>query len=214
MESDETLVNKIESELKSDKLDFSELNDFEWDKLLILEPYSMIKPIGDSLKLDLKNISENQIGFRESINVLVFIKNGKSIKIAEILRKNIEFEQLNSFIKKNDAQFFRTENGNFKLIDENNRNLLKRINGIPKSSFWAGNNEKGNWFFIKSINNHKNNAQISIYEDKTGDIILESRFMKICPTNELNFIENLKEEIDFYDGEKIQLKDNCYLQKN
>ncbi len=38
--------------------------------------------------------------------------------------------------------------------------------------------------------------------------------MKICPMDELKFIEDLRQEIDFYDGEKIQLNDNCYLQPN
>ena len=37
--------------------------------------------------------------------------------------------------------------------------------------------------------------------------------MKICPIDELKFIEDLKTEIDFYDGENIQLKSNCYLLK-
>jgi len=62
------------------------------------------------------------------------------------------------------------------------------------------------------MHNHKNNAIISIY-DKSGELRIKGKFIKICPTDELKFIEDLKTEIDFYDGKDIQLKDNCYLLK-
>ncbi|WP_459212229.1 hypothetical protein [Aquimarina rhabdastrellae] len=91
---------------------------------------------------------------------------------------------------------------------------VKRVPVIPENAFLAGKEDKLNWFLINSIHNHKNNAQISIYDYNTGELIINKRFLKICPIDEMKFIEDLKEEIDFYDGEKIQLKDNCYLQAN
>ncbi|WP_335975361.1 hypothetical protein [Gaetbulibacter jejuensis] len=90
---------------------------------------------------------------------------------------------------------------------------LMKLTNIPKTAFWIEKNESGNWFNIDWMHNHKNNAIISIY-NKYGDLIIKSKFMKTCPIDELKFIEDLKTEIDFYDGEKIQLKDNCYLLKN
>ena len=90
-----------------------------------------------------------------------------------------------------------------------------RATGIPKSAFWAGKeNEMGHWFEIKRINNHKNKAHILIYSVKKGELISNSKFMIICPINELKFIEDLEKEIHYFDGEKIQMKDNCYLQAN
>ncbi|WP_040254728.1 FEKKY domain-containing protein [Psychroserpens mesophilus] len=89
---------------------------------------------------------------------------------------------------------------------------LKVYSEIPDSAFWIEKNGIGNWFNVDWMHNHKNNAIISIY-DKSGELIIKSKFMKICPIDELKFIEDLKSEIDFYDGENIQLKDNCYLLK-
>ncbi|MEN3325192.1 hypothetical protein VP395_15785 [Mariniflexile soesokkakense] len=90
---------------------------------------------------------------------------------------------------------------------------LKGTDRIPKTAFWIEKNGKGNWFNVDWMHNHKNNATISIY-DKSGELEIKSNFMKICPIDELKFIENLKTEIDYYDGKNIQLKDNCYLLKN
>jgi hypothetical protein len=213
--SDKSLTYQIESEFnsKSKIINLSKIVDFKWDSLLILEPYSTIKSYEDSLHLNLKNIRENYISYRESLNVLVFLKNGKSIKISEIPRKTLEFENLNLLVEKSRAEFIKMENGNYKLIDEMNRNILKRVSGIPKTAFWAESEGKGNWFDVEWINNHQNMTRISIF-DNSGELVLKSRFMKVCPVNELKFIEDLKKEIDFYDGKKIQLKDNCYLQTN
>lgn len=90
---------------------------------------------------------------------------------------------------------------------------LKDITKIPKTAFWVENNGKGNWFNIDRMQGLQNNAIISIY-DTFGILVIRSRFFKICPLDELKLIEDLKTEIDYYDGKNIQLKDNCYLLKN
>lgn len=101
------------------------------------------------------------------------------------------------------------------IMDIDTKPTPVKIKGIPESAFWAGNNEGyGHWFNMEWINNHKNLTRIAIYDEQTGKLIVKKRFMKICPIDELKFIEDLRQEIDFYDGEKIQLKDNCYLQIN
>lgn len=89
---------------------------------------------------------------------------------------------------------------------------LTKLTNIPKTAFWIEKDSSGNWFDIDWMHNHKNNVIISIYA-KNGNLIIKSKFTKICPIDELKFIEDLKTEIDFYDGENIQLKDNCYLLK-
>ena len=214
LSSDNSLTEKIESEFKSELeiIDLKNLNEFDWDNLLILGPYSVVDNIEKELNLNLENIRENGIEYDDSINLLVFLKNGKSIKISEVSRGIGDFSNLRNLISKESAEFIKTENGTNVLVENINGKLVKRVGGIPKNAFFAEKEDNRNWFLINSIHNHKNNAQISIYDYETGELILNKRFLKICPIDELKFIENLKKEIDFYDGEKIQLKDNCYLQ--
>lgn len=216
LNSDNSLTEKIESKFKSESeiIDLNNLSEFDWDNLLILGPYSVIDNIEKELNLDLENIRENGIEYDDSINLLVFLKNGKSVKISEVSRGIGDFSNLRYLIKKENAKFIRTENGTNVLAENLNGKIMKRVGGIPEDAFLAGKENKLNWFLINSIHNHKNNAQISIYDYDSGELILNKKFLKICPIDELKFIEDLKKEIDFYDGEKIQLKDNCYLQTN
>ena len=216
LSSDNSLTEKIETEFKSESeiIDLKNLNEFDWDNLLILGPYSVVDNIEKELNLDLENIRENGIEYDDSINLLVFLKNGKSVKISEVSRGIGDFSNLRNLISKESAKFIKTENGTNVLAEKIDGKLVKRVDGIPKNAFLAGKHDNRNWFLINSIHNHKNNAQISIYDYDTGELILNKRFLKICPIDELKFIEDLKKEIDFYDGEKIQLKDNCYLQTN
>ncbi|NQX85575.1 MAG: hypothetical protein HRT67_06680 [Flavobacteriaceae bacterium] len=89
---------------------------------------------------------------------------------------------------------------------------LMKLANIPKTSFWIEKNGKGNWYNVDWMHNHKNNATLSIY-DKYGDIVTKGHFMIICPSDEIEFMVELESQIDFYDGENIQLKSNCYLMK-
>ncbi len=88
----------------------------------------------------------------------------------------------------------------------------EKVTTLPESAFWIENKERGNWFDIESVNSHRNHAVISIYDGKNKELILKKEFMKICPSDNLKFIEDLKSEIEYYDGKRIQLKDSCYLQ--
>ncbi|GAA4952726.1 hypothetical protein GCM10023314_27830 [Algibacter agarivorans] len=216
LSSDNSLTEKIETEFKSESeiIDLKNLNEFDWDNLLILGPYSVVDNIEKELNLDLENIRENGIEYDDSINLLVFLKNGKSIKISEVSRRIGDFSNLRNLISKESAKFIKTENGTNVLVENINGKLVKRVGGIPYNAFFAEKENNSNWFLINSIHNHKNNAQISIYDYETGELILNKRFFKICPIDELKLIEDLKREIEFFDGEKIQLKDNCYLQTN
>ncbi|WP_424002493.1 hypothetical protein [Maribacter sp. IgM3_T14_3] len=89
---------------------------------------------------------------------------------------------------------------------------MEKIVNLPESVFWIGTKGKGNWYNIEFVNSHRNHALISVYDGENKELIIKKRFMKICPSDNLKFIEDLKSEIDFYDGKRIQLKDSCYLQ--
>lgn len=86
LKSDKELTNKIESIYKKNKkpVDLSEITDFEWDSYFLVGPYTPIEQIEHSSDLDLDNIQNNGITFSDSIILLVFIKNKKSIKICEL----------------------------------------------------------------------------------------------------------------------------------
>ena len=119
LSSDNALNEKIETKFKSDSeiIDLTELNSFQWNKLLILGPYSIIDNIEKEMNLDLENIRENGIEFSDSKHLLIFIKDGKSIKISEVSRSIGDFTNLAQVIKKDRAKFIKTENGQNKLVE-------------------------------------------------------------------------------------------------
>lgn len=65
LSSDNSLTEKIETEFKSESeiIDLKNLNEFDWDNLLILGPYSVVDNIEKELNLDLENIRENGIEY-------------------------------------------------------------------------------------------------------------------------------------------------------
>ncbi|QES89703.1 hypothetical protein [Rhizosphaericola mali] len=72
----------------------------QWDKFLILQPYSQPKDIAKKLpQLDLQNIYQSDIMYSDNHFELVFIKNNKSIATCNLSR-NIKISpkgQLNLF---------------------------------------------------------------------------------------------------------------------
>lgn len=119
LHSNNTLTEKIEAEFNSDLeiIDLTELNSFEWNELLVLGPYSVIDNVEKELNLDLENIRENGIEYSDSINLLIFLKDGKSVKISEVSRGIGNFVNLGQIIKKEKAKFMKTENGQNQLVE-------------------------------------------------------------------------------------------------
>lgn len=91
-----------------------------------------------------------------------------------------------------------------------------KAKGIPEKAFWVGGLDGGNWYLVDFIHPHKNGAQIRVYNDHDGSLIISKRFSLACPVDNLIWIENLEEQINSFDGEKIYLKPtngkmSCYL---
>ncbi len=88
LENDENLNKKILKELYSERgvSDFSKITDFEWDNLIILGPYCIIDQVETNLNLNLTNIRQNGIRHSDSYDLIVFLKNKKSVKIVELKR--------------------------------------------------------------------------------------------------------------------------------
>ena len=118
LSSEPSLNHKIEMAIKADTaiIVLSNFNNFDWDQLLILGPYTAIETSEKTLQLNLENIRKHAITYDDSINLFVFIKNGKSVKIAEVSRAVGDFKDLNILIEKNDAKFIKTTNGQIKLM--------------------------------------------------------------------------------------------------
>jgi hypothetical protein len=118
LNSDKDLTKIIEAKIKDnpEKISLSNIEDLDYDKLLILEPYSNIEKTEKSLNVDLSNISENNIHSLDDINLLVFLKNNKSIKISELSRLNGDFGDYKILINKEDANFEKNEKGILTLI--------------------------------------------------------------------------------------------------
>ncbi len=116
LKNDVFLTEKIESVLKSDngKIDFSQLNDFEWDNLIILGPYSTIEEIGEKLNLNLKNISKNGIRYSDYCDLIVFLKNNKSVKIVELKKA---MQPIRTIINKEKSLFVTDSDGILKLTE-------------------------------------------------------------------------------------------------
>jgi hypothetical protein len=93
---------------------------------------------------------------------------------------------------------------------------LKKPKGVPNNSFWAGGVDGGNWFFVKSINSHRNMARIAVYNDQSGELIVDKSFMLVCNADKYTFINDLKEQISGFDGKNIYfIKSDtvsCWLQ--
>lgn len=118
LSSEPSLNHKIEMAFKVDSeiIDVSNFISFDWDQLLILGPYTIIENSEKILHLNLENIRKHAITYDDSINLFVFIKNGKSVRITEISRRVGDFKDLNILIEKNDAKFSKTINGLYNLI--------------------------------------------------------------------------------------------------
>ena len=104
------------------------------------------------------------------------------------------------------------------LITACNQNTNSPSKGIQ----WAGENEVANnyigkgifhWYHVEWVHNHRNNAKIGIY-NKEGKLVVKGGFMMICNNDSFTLIEDLEQQIVYFDGKKIQIKNSsCYLMK-
>ncbi len=119
LSSDKALTKKIEEKFISEKeiIDISQLNSFDWDELLIIGPYSVVEKVEKELNLDLKNIKGNAIEYSDNINLFIFLKGRKPVKISEISRAIGDFSIERIIIKKSKVKFKKTEDKQFELLE-------------------------------------------------------------------------------------------------
>ena len=119
LENDEILKDKIETELSSQsgKVDLAKMTDFEWDSLIILGPYSQIEKIEEELNLNLSNIRQNGIQHSDSYNLIVFLKDKKSVNIVELSRAMSPGGNGKTVISKEKSIFLKENDGTVRLLE-------------------------------------------------------------------------------------------------
>lgn len=108
--NDKSMESKISVELQNtNELNLSNYNDFDWDSVIILNPYSNIEKIEKEKDINLSDVSTS-IERLDNINLVVFLKNGKAVKYSEVHRSIADFDNYQDIIEK--------QNANFKLISD------------------------------------------------------------------------------------------------
>lgn len=107
--NDYLLESKISGEILQNKeLKLSAYNEFEWDSLIIIEPYSNLEKIASEKNLNLSNIN-NSIESLDDINLLIFLKDKKAVKTCELERIYGDFNGIyGQIIQKKNANFYLT----------------------------------------------------------------------------------------------------------
>ena len=116
LENDKILTEKIEAELnsKNKTVDFPKVADFEWDSLIILGPYSVVDEIEKEFNLNLTNIRQNGIEYSDFYDLVVFLKDKKSVKIIELKRA---MTPLSTVIDKDKSIFVKGNEGIIRLAE-------------------------------------------------------------------------------------------------
>jgi hypothetical protein len=81
----------------------------------------------------------------------------------------------------------------------------ERVKGIPINSFWVGGADGGQWYLIDNINKQLNIVHFKIYNDFNGELIADKDFRLHCDPIDKIDLDNLKEQINGYDGIRIYL---------
>lgn len=103
---------------------------FLWDKLYIFSPYTTSEVINKTLKLKWDKIECSSIASNDSINLLVFLKDGKVVNYLEHPR-NVDFEPLarnSDQNHKNIPESFSPDTAVFAITLENDRISLNLLN--------------------------------------------------------------------------------------
>ena len=78
----------------------------------------------------------------------------------------------------------------------------KKAETIPDEASWIGDADGGNWYVIESANKLQREAAIDIY-DQDGGLLISKVFKLDCVDEDGINWEHLKEQIKFFDGNKI-----------
>lgn len=107
----ESLSQEIRSLIgEEDVIDFRNIKSFEWDRMVIVRPYSDIKKIMKRERIDYIKINTS-IETHDDINLIIFVKNNKIVQYVN-LERTIEFKLNRSRSCSQDDAIFHIEIGN------------------------------------------------------------------------------------------------------
>lgn len=104
--------NIVKIAKSSDKIDFSQLTNFNWDTMYLFTPYTDTKKI---LKKDgVINYSDKlNMEYRDTINIVAFVDSKKIVTYIELNRSEIDFKTINeNKISKEESIFRLDKDGN------------------------------------------------------------------------------------------------------
>ena len=129
--------------------------------------------------------------------------------------------KLSSIIKSNPISFMKTivlmilislyscvgTDHKYKILNNTkNVDASDKPKNISDKAFWVGGADGGNWYLVDSINKSRKEASIKVYNDYTGELIVSKTFKMKCINDDGINWDNLREQINAFDGEKIQLE--------
>jgi hypothetical protein len=101
--------------------------------------------------------------------------------------------------------------------DQRQKKMEPKPATVLAGAFFVKGKNKNYWCQAE-VHDHRNNAFIKVYDATSGKLIESKRFTVICKFDgNPIWIEDLKTQIDYFDGEKFHLKrpkgkDSCWLQ--
>lgn len=81
--------------------------------------------------------------------------------------------------------------------------IPKKPVDVPESAFWKGGLDGGYWFDLLNLNVNQRQAEIAIYDDYYGKLVIQKKFNLFCATK-FDFSQ-LADYIDFFNGIQIGL---------
>jgi hypothetical protein len=120
------VIRAIESQInESKKIDFSKIDYFLWNELLILSPYKNIKETEKRYKIDLSD-ADNSIEINDNINTIIFLNEKKIVKQINLSRQFGNFIFTKNPIVKDSAIFIMKKS---KMV-HNNIELIRWIQKV------------------------------------------------------------------------------------
>lgn len=126
------LVSLLENSLQNEcsfVFEIDTITNFEWDKFIIILPYTRLNALGKELKVDLNELVHTGIESSDNYYLLVFLKNDSIIKYSYYYRYPCDFYYLDG------NRIFTKQNSKFTIIKTNQNTLggksiyhLKNIN--------------------------------------------------------------------------------------
>ena len=81
----------------------------------------------------------------------------------------------------------------------------ERVGKIPKEAFWVGGIDGGQWYLTETIDAKGKTIHFKIYNDYNGNLETDKIFKLNCDNDASIKWENIKEQINSFDGRKIFL---------